>query len=83
MALIYALPSVEYNVGLRPAWIIVNTTDTLATVMSTGYLNGTGAPYITWTADLMCLVTTSDKTPVWLAVTIVGSDVVLVAPSTV
>lgn len=77
------VPSVEYNVNIRPAWVSVNTSDNLATVMGVGYLNGQGAPFVTWTNDLMCMVTTSDTTPVWLAVTIVGSDVVLVAPSSV
>lgn len=83
MAIINASPSVEYNVGVRPSWISVDTNDDLATVMGVGYLNGAGAPYVTWTNNLMCLVTTSDTTPVWLAVQIDGSDVNLVAPSTV
>lgn len=85
MAIERIIGSVEYNVGVIPSTVLVNTTDTLATVMGVGYLNGTDETWgITWSSSLLCLVTCSDTTPVWLAVSIDGSsNVSLIAPSTV
>ncbi len=69
-----------------PAPLIIQTNDTLATVMGTGYLNGSDVTWgITYQNNLqVALVSTSDKTPVWLAIQIDGSNNVnLVAPSAV
>ena len=85
MSLLNVAGSVENSVHLSPSTILITTSDPLATVMGTGYLNGSVATYgITYSNNLMALVTTSDSTPVWLAVQIDGSNNInLVAPTTV
>jgi len=72
--------------AIVPAALSIQTDDSLATVMGTGYLNGSDSTYgITYQNNLqMALVSSSDSTPVWLAVQIDGSsNVNLVAPSAV
>ena len=83
MSLLNVAGSVEYGVGLIPSTLLIQTSDTISTVMGTGYLNGSDETFgIIYANTLMALVTTSDlQTPVWLAVSISGSDVSLIAPS--
>lgn len=83
MSLLNVAGSVEYGVGLIPSTLLIQTSDPISTVMSTGYLNGSDETFgIIYANTFMALVTTSDlQTPVWLAVSISGSDVSLIAPS--
>ena len=91
MSFISATASYETTVGVFPGWIMIDTSDTLATVMGTGYLNGqTLNPFgvigysPVFTTGQMALVMTSDSNTVILRVDIDGSsNINLVAPSSV
>lgn len=86
MSLINVRGSVEYNVGCIPCCLLIDTNDPIATVMATGYLNGSDVTFDITYADIqLALVTTSDlETPVWLAINIDGSsNVNLIAPSSI
>jgi hypothetical protein len=61
-------------VGTLPTPIYINTNDTYATVTATGYLNGAHQLGQAFSAEQMALVYTSDEGPVWLKVTISGTD---------
>lgn len=83
MSIISIQNSVEQNVGLVPAWISINTTDPIASILAFGYLNGTSSVFgITWTNAEMCLVSTSDIGLVWLQVVINGANTSLLFPTT-
>ncbi len=83
-----ATASFEATVGVFPAWVMIDTGDSLATVMGTGYLNGqTLAPFgvigfsPAFTTGQMALVSTNDSGTVMLMVQIDGSsNINLVAP---
>lgn len=85
MALINVQGSVEYSVGCPVCTIMVQTSDPIATIMSTGYLNGSDTTFeMVYTNTQMAIVSSSDTTPVWLAVQIDGeSNINLVAPTTI
>ena len=83
MSLLNVAGSVEYGVGLVPCTLLIQTSDDISTVMGLGYLNGSDVTYnIIFSNSLMALVTTSDlATPVWLAISISGSDISLISPA--
>jgi len=68
-------------VGTLPTPIYIDTNDTYAVVTATGYLNEAKQLGNSFAITQMALVQTSDEGPVWLTVSIVGSDYSLVAPS--
>ena len=72
------MAGIEYNIGLTPSFLFINTTDTLSTVLTTGYL--TGDTTVTYTNNLMAFVTTTDKGAVLLAISVSGSVISLVMP---
>lgn len=88
MAILSTVASYEITLGFFPGTVLINTNDTLATVMGTGYLNGqtlqpTGDLLATptWQTNQSAIVITSDKGPVSLTVSIDGSsNVNLIAP---
>ena len=85
MSILNISTSVEYNVGIFPSTLFIQTSDPIATVMGTGYLNGTDSYYgFTYQSNLMCLVSTSDTTSIWLCINIDGmSNISLVVPTAV
>lgn len=86
MSLLSVNGSVEYSVHLVPCTLLINTSDPIAAVLTTGYLNGSDVTYgITYANTQMALVVTSDlTTPVWLAIQIdTSSNINLVAPSAI
>jgi hypothetical protein len=88
MSIISTIASYEITLGFFPGTVLIDTSDTLSTVMGTGYLNGqtlqpTGDLLATptWQTNQMAIVTTSDKGSVILLVQIDGeSNINLVAP---
>lgn len=83
-----ATATYEATVGVTPGWIMIDTSDSLATVKGIGYLNGqTLNPFgvigysPVFTTGQMALVSTSDSGTVMLMVQIDGSNNInLVAP---
>jgi len=61
-------------VGTLPTPIYINTNDTYATVTATGYLNGAHQLGQAFSDEQMALVYTSNEGPVWLKVTVSGTD---------
>ena len=57
MAITFVSGETLYYVGLRPARILINTTDDLVTVKTQGYLDGETT--LTYTEDLLALVKTN------------------------
>jgi len=83
MSIISIIGSCELTLGVIPSILLIDTNDTLATVKSTGYLNGQSilpcgfltTPMPPLTTGQVALVTTSDQTtPVWLVVSVDGSS---------
>ena len=71
MSIISILGSVTFEANVNPAWVCINTNDTIDTCRTVGYLNGTGETWgIDWTRLPLVLINPSDSTPVWLAVEI-------------
>lgn len=85
MSIINVTGSVEYSVHLHPATLLINTDDDVATVMGTGYLNGSDTTFgVTYAEDLIALIIVTDRpTPIWMGIEIDGSDINLVAQSTI
>ena len=80
MSIVNVSGSVEYSVGLNPCTVLVDTTDSIATVMGTGYLNSVSADYnVTVTNKTMCLVNTTDGL-IWLQASISGENTSLIYP---
>lgn len=70
----------EYTPGFvdtMPVVIQIQTTDTYAQVMATGYLNPAKVLGTVFNNNQMALVNTSDDGPVWLQVSIVGPNISL------
>ncbi len=80
MSLIAVNGSTEYWVNIRPTTIYIKTTDDLATVMTTGYLNGETS--LTYSNDLLAVVEVTEGL-VSLQVSIVGENTSLIAPVSV
>lgn len=66
-----------YYLNIRPARITINTDDSLATVMTEGYLDNETS--ITYSDDLLALVLTTDGL-IELAVSTANGHISLVAP---
>lgn len=66
---------VEYNVGVVPSLIYIHTTDSLATVTTTGYL--TGDTSVSYSNNLMAVVNTTNGMFL-LAVVVSGSVISLI-----
>lgn len=77
MAIISVLGSVENTVGLSPNTILIDTSDSLATTMGLGYLNGVTS--IVLANNQMALVNTTSGL-IWLQVSIVGANKSLIYP---
>lgn len=75
MALISCIPSVEENVGVIPSTILIDTSDSLATVMASGYLND--ASGVNFKNTQMALVNTTDGL-IWLQVSVIGNTISLI-----
>jgi len=76
MSIISIYTGVEDNVGVIPSQIYINTNDSLATVMSTGYLNGR-TDIVFKSTQLALVNTTSGVIP--LNVSVSGSTISLIA----
>lgn len=61
-------------VSVTPSIIYILTSDTYATVTTTGYLTGSKQEGFTYSNNQMALVYTTDDGPVWLKVVITYSD---------
>jgi len=91
MAINSITASTEVTLGILPGFIFINTSDTLAQVMATGYLNGQSIspsgyilPISGFSNLMMAIVSTSDSGVVNLVVNIDGSNNVnLVAPAAI
>lgn len=89
MSIISTMASCEASLGFLPAFDIIETSDSLATVLGLGYLNGQILvncgflyPPATWTNGQRALVQTSDVGLVFLDVSIdVSGNISLVLPS--
>lgn len=80
MAITNIVTSVEHSIGIRPATVLIDTTDALATILGTGYLNGTDVTYnITYSNKQMMLVKANEGL-VWLQCSIVGANTSLIRP---
>ena len=77
MSIISVNGTTEYWVNIRPSTIYIKTTDDLATVMTTGYLNGETS--LTYSNDLMAVVEVTEGL-VTLQVSVEGEDTSLIAP---
>ena len=77
MSILSVNGTTEYWVNIRPATIYIKTNDDLATVMSTGYLNGETS--LTYSNDLLAVVEVTEGL-VSLQVSIVGENTSLIAP---
>lgn len=65
-----------------PTFLLMETNDTLATVLATGYLNRTAATLdFAYNNNQMALVYTTDNGPVWLKVVISGLNISLAYPA--
>lgn len=83
MSIVNVAGSVEYSVNLTPCTLLINTTDSLSTVMGVGYLNGTDTIYtVTYVNSQMALVNTSSGL-IWLQISIVGANTSLIAPMSI
>lgn len=87
MSIISAIASYEATSSFFPAWIYIDTTDDLATVMGIGYLNGQALQPCGFLGvnpvpiqNQMAMVVTTDHNSVILRVDIDGTDINLVAP---
>jgi hypothetical protein len=86
MSIVRIIGSAEYNAGVMPSWVSIETSDPIATVMATGYLNGTNETWgINYSNAMMALVTASDlTTPLWLAINIdAQSNINLISASNI
>ncbi len=77
MAINYVIGESVYYINLRPARIIINTDDSLETVMTEGYLDGETS--LVYSNDLVALVLTTDGV-VELSVSVTGEHTSLIAP---
>src|ERR1017187_7734816 len=68
-------------VNVNPSVIYIQTSDTFAQVITTGYLTLQRQSGFTFNNQQMALVFTTDDGPVWLNVVVVGSVVSLVSPN--
>ncbi len=77
MAINYVIGESVYYINLRPARIIINTDDSLETVMTEGYLDEETS--LVYSNDLVALVLTTDGV-VELSVSVDGGHTSLIAP---
>ena len=77
MSILAVNGTTEYWVNIRPATIYIKTNDDLATVMTTGYLNGETS--LTYSNDLLAVVEVTEGL-VSLQVSIVDENTSLIAP---
>lgn len=83
MAVTSIQPCLEYYYNISPCVVLINTTDSLSSVMATGYLNGTwplgnGSNMVLSNAQICAVQTTNGLA--WLQVSIVGGNSSLVPP---
>lgn len=79
MSVLSVNPTTTGLIGITPHVIEINTSDTLAAVQATGYLNTSVRIYGDIYSDFqMALVYTFDQGPVWLRVSITGKNISLV-----
>jgi len=77
MAILSVIGESLYYLNIRPARINIKTDDSLATVMTEGYLDGETS--LTYSDELLALVETTDGL-IELAVSTANDHVSLVAP---